>query len=71
MRGWGRDEQELLPPGYRLDTIDAAVWALRRPDGTAVRYFGVREANRKEIERAAREDYRRRSRKSGRQAIRM
>ncbi len=56
MRGWERGEQARLPPGYRLDTTDAALWALRRPDGTVARYFCVWVASRKEVERAAGHD---------------
>jgi hypothetical protein len=41
VRGWERGNEEQLPPGYRMDTTDAAVWILRRPDGTVVGYFGV------------------------------
>jgi hypothetical protein len=33
--------RRLLPPGYGLDTPDGGTWALRRPDGTAVSYFGA------------------------------
>jgi hypothetical protein len=41
VRGWERGNEERLPPGYRMDTTDAAVWILRRPDGTVAGYFGV------------------------------
>ena len=60
MHGWEQGEHEQLPPGYLLDTTDAAVWALRRPDGTAVSYFGAWSARREAVERTASEDYRRR-----------
>jgi hypothetical protein len=39
-RGWESGEEQ-LPPGYGLDTPDGGTWALRRPDGTAVSYFGA------------------------------
>ena len=29
MRGWERGEEERLPPGYRVDTTDAAIEALK------------------------------------------
>ena len=47
-----------LPPG---DTIDAAIWVLRRPDGTPASYFSAWSATRKAVERAARADRRIRS----------
>lgn len=56
MRGW-ESKGEHLPPGYRLDTSDAATWVLRRPDGTAVARFGVWVAIRDDIERVARNDH--------------
>ena len=59
MRGWESSE-ERLPPGYRLDTSDAASWVLRRPDGTAVVRFGVWAASKEGVERVARNDYERR-----------
>ena len=62
MRGWERGEEERLPPGYRVDTTDAAIWILRRPDGTVAGYFGVWGASRKALERAARDDHRSRAR---------
>jgi hypothetical protein len=49
-----------LPPGYRLDTSDAASWVLRRPDGTAAARFGVWAASKEGIERVARNDHKRR-----------
>ena len=52
LRGWERDTEQ-LPPGYRLDTINAAIWVLRRPDGTAASYFSVWSATREAVERAA------------------
>ena len=61
VRGWERGNEEQLPPGYRMDTTDAAVWILRRPDGTVAGYFGVWGANRRAVERAARDDHRRRA----------
>jgi hypothetical protein len=57
LRGWER-HTERLPPRYRLDTIDAAIWVLRRPDGTAASYFSVWSATREVAERAARDDRR-------------
>ena len=62
MRGWERNT-ERLPSGYRLDTINAATWVLRRPDGTAASYFSVWSATREAVERAARDDHRRRSKR--------
>lgn len=59
MRGWEQGAREQLPPGYRVDTTDAALWALRRPDGTVAGYFGAWGASRRAVEKAAREDYRR------------
>jgi hypothetical protein len=29
VRGWERGEEERLPPGYRVDTTDAAIEALK------------------------------------------
>ena len=58
MRGW-ESSGGRLPPGYRLDTYDAASWVLRRPDGTAVARFGVWGASRGGIERAACNDHKR------------
>jgi hypothetical protein len=55
-----------VAPGYGLDTSDGGTWALRRPDGTAVSYFGAWGATRKAVERAAKEDHKRRSRPYGR-----
>jgi len=55
MRGWERG-RERLPPGYCLDTSDPAIWALRRPDGTATAYFSAWSATREAVERAARDD---------------
>ena len=54
---------EQLPPGYRLDTIDAAIWVLRRPDGTSASYFSAWSATREAVERVARADRRIRSKK--------
>src|SRR3712207_2380960 len=34
MRGWEPGRQEWLPPGYRIDTTDAAIGVLRRSDDT-------------------------------------
>ena len=59
MRGWESSE-ERLPPGYRLDTSDAASWVLRRPDGTAAARFGVWAASKEGVERVARNDHKRR-----------
>ena len=64
MRGWERGEMH-LPPGYHLDTSDAVTWALRRPNGTAVGYFGVWGATREGLERAARKDHRERLQAKG------
>lgn len=61
VRGWERGEEERLPPGYRVDTTDAAVWTLRRPDGTVAGYFGAWGASRRAVERAARDDYHKRA----------
>jgi hypothetical protein len=58
MRGWERRGVH-LPPGYRLDTYDAASWVLRRSDGTAVARFGVWDASREGIERVASKDQKR------------
>ena len=60
LRGWERNT-ERLPQGYRLDTIDAAIWVLRRPDGTPASYFSAWSATREAVERAARADRRIRS----------
>jgi hypothetical protein len=57
LRGWER-HTERLPSGYRLDTIDVAIWVLGRLDGTAASYFGVWSATREVVERAAGEDRR-------------
>jgi hypothetical protein len=59
MRGWESSE-ERLPPGYRLDTSDAASWVLRRPDGTAVARFGAWAASKEAVERVARDDHKKR-----------
>ena len=68
MRGWERGEEQ-LPPGYGLDTSDGGTWALRRPDGTAVSYFGAWGATREAVERAAREDHARRKGREERSRI--
>lgn len=60
MRGW-ESKAERLPPGYRLDTSDAAAWVLRRPNGTAVARFGVWGATREDVEWEARNDYKSRN----------
>jgi hypothetical protein len=62
LRGWERST-ERLPPGYRLDTTDAAVWVLRRPDGTAVSNHNVWTVTRKAVEAAAQDDHRARSKR--------
>jgi hypothetical protein len=67
LRGWERNT-ERLPPGYRLDTIDAANWVLRRPDGTPASYFSAWSATREAVERAARADRRIRFKKRGSRA---
>jgi hypothetical protein len=59
MRGWESSE-ERLPPGYRLDTSDAASWVLRRSDGTAAARFGVWAASKEAVERVARNDHKKR-----------
>jgi hypothetical protein len=56
VKGWER-KAEHLPPGYLLDTSDAASWILRRSDGTVVARFGVWSVSREIIERAACNDY--------------
>jgi hypothetical protein len=61
MRGWERGREQ-LPPGYRLDTSETAIWVLRRPDETAAAYFSAWSASREAVERAARGDHRRRRR---------
>jgi hypothetical protein len=53
-----RWEEPRLPPGYRLDSSDPDVWALRRSEGWVVAYFSARGATREAIERAAWDDYR-------------
>jgi hypothetical protein len=63
MRGWEHGKEARLPPGYRLDTSDTAIWVLRRPDGVGVAYFSAWGATREGVERVARDDHRRRSRK--------
>jgi hypothetical protein len=57
LRGW-EQSTERLPLGYRLDTTDAAVWVLRRPDGTAMSNHSVWTVTRKAVERAAQDDHR-------------
>jgi hypothetical protein len=59
MRGWERG-RERLPPGYCLDTTDPATWALSRADGTVMAYFSAWSATRETVERAARDDDKRR-----------
>jgi hypothetical protein len=61
VRGWERGKEEQLPPGYRVDTTDAAVWTLRRSDGTVAGYFGAWGASKRALERVARDDYRKRA----------
>jgi hypothetical protein len=51
-------EEPRLPPGYRLDRSDPAVWALRRCEGWVVAYFSTRGATKGAIEETAWEDYR-------------
>jgi hypothetical protein len=70
MRGWERG-RERLPPGYRLDTSDPAIWVLRRPNGTATAYFSAWSATRESVERAARDDDSRRRRWSKRRKERV
>src|SRR3712207_5024584 len=50
-------EEPHLPPGYRLDTSDPDVWALRRAEGWVVAYFSARGATKEAIEQDAWEDY--------------
>ena len=66
MRGWEPGRQEWLPPGYRIDTTDAAIGVLRRPDDTVAGYFGVWGASKTTIERTARNDHRNRARRPAR-----
>jgi hypothetical protein len=61
VHGWERGQEERLPPGYRLDTSDVAIWALRRPDGTVAGYFSAWGTSRRAVERTARDDYRSRT----------
>ena len=65
MYGWNRGQVEHLPPGYRLDTSRTASWVLRRPDGTAAGYFGAWGARQEAVERAARDDHRKRKEGAG------
>jgi hypothetical protein len=44
-----------------VDATDAAIWTLRRPDGTVAGYFGACGASMRAVEKAARDDYRRRA----------
>ena len=53
----GSEEELRLPPGYRLDTSDSDVWALRRPEGWVVAYFSTRGVTKEAIEQVAQEDY--------------
>jgi hypothetical protein len=48
----------VLPPGYRLE-LDPDVLVLRRPDGSTVAVFSAVWADPEDVEREAREDYRR------------
>jgi len=50
-------EKIQLPSGYRLDRSDPDVWALRRPEGWVVAYFGAQGATREAIEATAWEDH--------------
>jgi hypothetical protein len=50
-------EELRLPPGYWLDSSDADVWTLRRPEGWMVAHFSARGATREAIEQTAWEDY--------------
>ena len=58
-------------PGCGLGTSDGGTWALRRPDGTAVSYFGAWGATREAVERAAREDRARRKGREGPRSARL
>jgi hypothetical protein len=53
----GPEGEPRLSPGYRLDRSDPEVWALRRPAGWTVAYFGARGATEEAIEKAAWEDH--------------
>jgi hypothetical protein len=52
-----RQEEAVLPPGYRLDSSDPDVWVLRRPEGRVVAHFSARGATKEGIEQTAREDH--------------
>jgi hypothetical protein len=70
MRGWERG-RERLPPDYRLDTSDPAIWVLRRPDGTGTAYFSAWSAIRETVECAAKDDDNRRRSRSMRRKRRV
>ena len=63
----GHEGQSRLPPGYRLDTSDPDVWALRRTEGWVVAYFSARGATREVIEEAAWETTKAQERRSTRE----
>ncbi|MDP8973702.1 MAG: hypothetical protein M3N45_11155 [Actinomycetota bacterium] len=58
--GGGRELRSpyLLPSGYRLDESDPDFAVLRRANGSEVATFYADSADPREIERAAREDFR-------------
>ena len=61
--GGGEKRRPYLPSGYYLDeTTDSDAVILTREDGSEVAIFGVTGADPREIERAAWEDHRERSR---------
>ena len=61
MRGWEHGREARLPPGYRLDTSDTAIWVLRRADSMSVARFSAWGVTREGVERAAWDDYRKSS----------
>ena len=54
----------MLPPGYRL-RLDPDVLVLGRADGSTVAAFSALGADPREVEREAREDYRRSGESAG------
>jgi hypothetical protein len=53
----GSEEEPRLPPCYRLERSDPDVWALRRPEGWVVAYFGAQGVTNEAVEEIAWEDY--------------
>ena len=47
------ERQIHLPPGYRMDSSDPDVWALRRSEGWVVAYFSAQGVSREVIEEVA------------------